>query len=71
LSQVSAIGQIDFQDGNRRAPDRGLAFKKWAVTQKVLSPPVAAWIEKRDNAFGKRITSRDVRPFVVVARKAR
>lgn len=27
-------------------------------------------MEKPDNAFGKRITSRDVRPFMVVAREA-
>ena len=46
-SQVNAMGQIDFQNGNRRAPDRSSAFKKRAVPQKMLPPSVAAWMEKR------------------------
>lgn len=70
LSQINPMGQIDFQNGNRCAPDRSPAFKKRAVPQKVLPPPVAAWMKKRDNALGETVTSRDVRPFMVVAREA-
>jgi len=45
------MGQIDFKDGDSRATGRGEAFEKRAVPEKMLPPPIAARIEKRNNAF--------------------
>lgn len=70
VSKVNAMGQIDFQDGNCRTPYRSTPFENRAVPSEMLAPLVAARMEKTYDAFCERITSCDVRSFVVVAREA-
>lgn len=63
------MGQVDFQDGNGRATNRGKPHKPRAIPLEMLLPLMASWMEKPDNSPGARITSGDVRPLVVVAKE--
>jgi hypothetical protein len=71
LPQTNAMRQIDFENSDRGAANFRTTNEVRPVPLEMLLPLIAPWMEESHNSLGERIATRDVRPFVVVAREAR
>lgn len=63
--------QVDFQDGDGRAPNRSDPHKTRAIPLEMLLPLMPTWMEKPNDSPSARITPSDIRPLVVVTEETR